>query len=744
MPDNFFDTHFADDLDRVDGRAKVTGAAKYSAEYFPTNLTYGVLAASTIAKGIINAIDTKAAEKAPGVIAVLTHQNLSQITGYQSAPGDDKTPPYKKGFKIWEDNKVRFYGQPIALVIANTLEQAKHAASLIKAQYTKEEAHTSFEEAIKKDKPLEGNPYKEYNRGEKDAWKSAPVKIEATYSQPIEVHNPMEPHAITVVWDGENKVTVYEKTQSLKDTQRNIMRLFGLKEENVRVISQYIGGAFGSAFNTWPHAVAALIGSRKTGKPVKLVLDRTQMFSSVGYRPAAVQHLAMGATQDGKLVGLLHEASANTASYREFTEGIVNGSRSLYACPSVTTRYSVYPLDLSEPTWMRGPGEATGSWALECALDELSYALKIDPLQLRLINYAENDPERNRPHSSKFLKDCYQLAADAIGWKDRKQEVKAIKEGDWYIGYGMAGGIFTAWRGGAKVNARLAADGSLTLQTAVTDMGPGTATAMTKLASDVLGLAPQKIKFEMGDSNLPPGIMQGGSGTTSSLGTTVNNACVTIKKKLTELVKDNSLFHTENIHEVKLNDLVFENGYMALAPDRTKRISYSDVLQRAGMQQLEILEESTGYGDNKYSTFSYAAHFIKLAVNPLTGVVKVQRAVSAIDAGKIVNDKIARSQVIGGVVGGIGMALMEEAVIDHRFGKIVNNNLADYHVPVHADIPQIEALFVNKPDPVLNPMGSKGMGEVSYVGVAPAIANAIYNAVGKRVRDLPITPDKLI
>lgn len=743
MDQLFFDTGFGPDLDRVDGKAKVTGTAKYSAEYDIPGLTYGVVVGATIAKGSIKALDVKAAERAPGVIAVLTHENLPMVTGYQSAPGDDKKPPLDKGFNIWQDTTIRFYGQPIALVIADTFEKATYAASLIKAQYNKEEAKTSFEEAVKKDKPVDGNQFRDYSRGDKDAWKAAPVTIEATYSQPIEVHNPMEPNAITVVWEGTDKVTVYEKTQSLMDTQENIMNLFGLKKENVRVICKYLGGAFGSAFNTWPHAVAALIGSRKTGKPLKVVLDRTQMFTSVGYRPQAIQKMALGATKDGKLVGLVHDARANTATYRRFTEGIVNGSRSLYACPNVVTRYHIYPLDVSEPTWMRGPGESTGTYALECAMDEMAHALNIDPLQFRINNYAENDPEHNRPHSSKFLRECYELGSDAIGWKDRNPQAGATRDGDWLIGYGMANGIFTAWRGGAKVNAKLSADGNLTLQTAVTDMGPGTATAMTKLASDVLGTPAAKIRFEMGDSALPPGIMQGGSGTTSSLGTTVNNACVTLKKKLAELAKNNPVFHTENIHDVKPEDLVFENGYMALASDRSHKVSYGDLLKSAGMTQLEVLEESGGYGNNKYSTFSYAAHFVKLRVHSMTGVVQILKVASAVDAGKIVNDKTARSQVIGGVVGGIGMGLMEEAVIDHRYGKIINNSFADYHVPVHADIPEIVSLFVNKPDPMLNPMGSKGMGEVAYVGVAPAIANAVFHATGKRVRDLPITPDKL-
>ena len=735
------------DLDRVDGRAKVTGTAKYAAEYDLPGLTYGVMVGSTIAKGTITTLDTKNAERAPGVLSVITHLNLPKVPGYAPAKDADKIPAWKKGFKVFADNVVHFNGQPIAIVIADTYERALYAASQVRAQYKKEEHHTDFNTERKTGTPLGGDAddYKDYLRGEAEAYKTAPVKIEAEYSSPIEVHNPMELHALTVIWEGENKVTVYDKTQWLEGTQKNIMRLFDLPEKNVRVISQYIGGAFGSAFNFWPHTTAALIAARKIGKPLKVVLSRDQLFMMVGYRPAAIQKIGIGAKPDGTLIGITHEASAITASYQEFTEGIVNISRSLYACPNVNTRYKVYPLDISEPTWMRGPGECTGTFALESAIDEMAYALNMDPLAFRLHNYAETDPEHNnRPHSSKFLKEAYQLGADGIGWKDRNPQPRSMKEGDWLVGYGMGTGVFIAWRGASKVSARFTADGTLILKSAVTDMGTGTATAMTKIASEKFGLPADKIKFEMGDSNMPPGIFQGGSGTVSSLGTTVNNASVSLKKKLIELIKGNSIFHTEKIHQIDLDNLVFENGFIMMASEPSRKISYTDILKNAGLPHVEILEESKAYEETKYTSYSYSAHFVKLLVHPNTGVIKINKVVSAVDAGKIVNEKTARSQIIGGVVGGIGMALMEEGVIDNRYGRWVNNNFADYHVPVHADVPHIEALFVNKPDPVLNPMGSKGMGEVSMIGFPAAVANAVFHATGKRIRELPITLDKLL
>jgi xanthine dehydrogenase YagR molybdenum-binding subunit len=474
------------------------------------------------------------------------------------------------------------------------------------------------------------------------------------------------------------------------------------------------------------------------------MLTRPEMFTMVGYRPQAIQKIGMGATKDGKLTGITHEATAITSSYSIFTEGIVNGSRSLYACPNVTTRYKVYPLNLSQPTWMRGPGETTGAFGLECAIDEMAYALNLDPIEFRLRNYAETDPESNKPYSSKFLKEAYQLGSEKIKWNERNRAIRSMKEGDWLIGYGMGTGIFGASRNDAKVGARFLPDGTLILQSGVTDMGPGTATAMTKLASDVFGIPPSKIKFELGDSNYPPGPAQGGSGTTSALGTAVNNVCVNMKKKLVDLLKDNSVFHTETIHTVKPEDIVFENGYMILASDRSKKISFEEAMKGAGLQQLELLEQSERNPRTNFSAYSYAVHFVKVMVHSSTGVVKVVRAVSAVDAGKIVNQKTAESQIIGSVVWGISMSLMEEGVIDHRYGRWVNNNFADYHVAVNADVPPVEVLFVDKPDPLLNPTGAKGMGEVGLVGFAAAVANAVFHATGKRIRELPITPDKLI
>lgn len=732
-----YDPYIPDDtIDRVDGKAKVTGAAKYSAEYDLPGLVYGVLVGSTIAKGAITAIDTKPAERSPGVLHVLTHLNAPAIAGYKG----DK-PTWSGGLKIFNGNKILFYAQPVALVIADTLERAQQAASLVKVQYDKETPVTDLAASLDIAAPPKNARLAEYKRGEGDVYKSAPVFVEGEYTMPIEVHLPMELHSTIAVWDGPDRVTVYDKTQGVKSTQQAVKDAFGLKEENVKVISQFVGGGFGSALRTWPHVIAALMGAQKAGKPLKLVLHREQMFTHVGYRPATIQKIGLGADKEGKLTGITHEAWSQTSTYEEFTEGTVGMSKFMYACPNVLTRYKIAPLDLSTPTWMRGPGEATGSFALECAIDELAYKLGLDPLELRLRNYAETDPERNRPFSSKFLKECYQLGADKIGWAKRNRQPRSMQENGWLTGYGMSSGVFGAFRWNATVLARLMADGRLVVQSAVADSGPGTATTMTKIASDAMGLPPGKILFQLGDSSLPPGPTQGGSGTTSTLGSAVHEAVIALQQKIAELITKDGGYWAG----AKKEDVQFKDENIVLSTDITKKIGYADFLRQSNLPSIEVTRESRGGAQSQqYSMYSFSVHFCKVHVHPATGVVRVKQVVTVADAGKIVNEKTAASQMIGGVVGGIGMALTEEAAIDHKYGRIINNNFADYHVPVHADCPHIDALFVNKPDPIINPMGSKGMGEIALIGFAASVANAVYHATGKRIRELPITPDKVI
>lgn len=729
-------------LDRVDGRQKVTGAAKYSADHIIPGLTYGVLVESTIAKGYIKNIDTKKAERAPGVLAVIYHGNAPKIPGYETGGNPAKPPTGGEPFRVFQNAQIYFAGQPIAIVIADTYERAIYAVTLVKTEYNKDEHRTNVE--ANKDKAVlpKGPRYADYVRGEADAYQNAAIKIEAEYTIPVEVHNPMELHATTAFWDGEDKVTVYDKTQGVKSTQRSIMDAFKLKEQNVQVHTDFVGGGFGSGLRTWPHVIAAVLAAKKINKPVKLVLTRPQMFTMVGYRPYSWQKIGLGATADGKLTALTHEAISETSTYEEFTDRTVDISKVMYACPNVNTRYKIIALDKSTPTWMRGPGEATGAFALECAMDELSYALQLDPLELRIRNHADVDPVRNLPWSSKYLKECYQKGAEAIGWSKRNPKPNSMREGEWQLGYGMGAGNFNANRGRATVKAILLADGSLVLQSAVSDSGPGTATTMTGIATETFGLPPNKITVELGDSSLPPGPTQGGSTTTSTLGSAVHDVCVALQQKMAELVttKEGSV-----LKDVKPEDLVFAKGFIVLKTDASKRVAYADVLKQRNLSKLEVTKDSqAGDERNKYSIYSFAVHFVQVLVHPSTGVVRIKKVVTVADAGKIINRKTAGSQLMGGVVSGTGMALMEDAVFDHRFGRCVNNNLADYHVPVSADVPHIEALFIDKPDPVINPIGSKGLGEIANVGFAAAVANAVYHATGKRIRALPITPDKLL
>jgi xanthine dehydrogenase YagR molybdenum-binding subunit len=728
-------------IDRVDGKAKVTGTATYAAEYKMQNTAYGFLVGSTIAKGRIKTIDTRSAERAPGVLAVITHLNAPKLPGYQTGKDPAKPPAGGQPLRIFYNNEIVYYDQPIALVIADTYERVLHAAKLVKAQYEKETHQTELGSNLSKARVPTGPRREDYVRGDADAYKAAPVKIEQQYYHPVEVHNPMEPGSIIARWDGADKVTVYTKTQGVEATRRSISDVFKLSPENITVHAEFIGGAFGMGLRTWPYEIAAIMGAQKTGRPLKLVLHREQMFTNVGYRPATLQKIGLGATADGKLTGITHEATANTSSYEEFTEATVNITQFLYACPNVNTRYRIVPLNVCTPIWMRGPGEATGCFALESAMDELAYALNLDPLEFRLRNHADTD---NLPWSSKHLKECYEMGADKIGWKERKLQPRMAKEGDWYIGYGMGTGSFGTFRWVATVKASLQPDGRLLLQCSVNDMGPGTATMMTAVASEVMGLPTNKIIIQMGSTGLPPGPTQGGSNVTSTVGSAVHEVCTALKDQIATLAgKEGSPFRSAGADSVKAELLDFSENGIALKSDSSVKVTYADLFRQNNLPALELTKESRGQ-QQPYSSYSFSVHFVKLRVHPATGRVKLDHVVSCADAGTIVSPKTAASQMLGGAVGGIGMALMEDLVIDHRFGRPINNNLADYHMPVNVDIPAVDVLFVNKKDPHTNPLGSKGLGEIALIGMAPAIANAIFNATGKRIRELPITPDKLI
>lgn len=731
---------FADDEDRVDGIDKVTGRAKYTADHHPENMVYGVFVTSTIARGAIKNFKLNEAKDAPGVLEIITHLNCPSLPGYNPWAKDPNKMGFDwRGLKVFHKNLVYHYGQPIALVVATTWEKAVQAAALVKVDYVKEEAETDFDK-LRKD-PSKLKPSGEYKRGEADAYKKAEVVVENEYYMPIETHNPIELHATIAHWESEDKLLVYDKSQGPKGTQSDLARLFGIEAKNVRVITKFVGGAFGAALRSWPHVPAACIAAKMVKRPVRVQLTRRQMFTMVGYRPMAWQKIAVGASKDGKLTGITHHAISNTSRYEDYREGIVNASHYLYDCPNVNTSYKILPLDVNTPTWMRGPGEATGAFALECILDELAYKLNMDPVELRIKNYAEVHPQNKLPWSSKFLRECYDKGREMIGWSHRSSVPGSLKENGKLVGYGMGGGVFGAFRGNATVKAIFNQDGKLTLLSAVSDMGPGTATAMVLIAAEVMKMPAEKISFQLGDTEFPNGPTQGGSATTSTLGSAVNNVCESLKSQLKEIALSQPLFNG-----LKAADLEFGKDGLFAKNETGKKISLSAIVAASGKPQLEFIKES---GPDmavmqKYAMNSFSAHFIKVAVDPQTGEFEFLKIVCTGDGGKIVSPKTARSQLIGGAVGGIGMALTEEALIDPVTGKYLNDTLGSYQVPRHRDVPFIHTWFPDKPDPVINPMGSKGVGEIALIGFASALTNAIFNATGKRITKLPVKPGQFI
>jgi xanthine dehydrogenase YagR molybdenum-binding subunit len=730
----------ADPINRVDGKLKVTGGAKYFAEYDLPGTLFAVLATSTATRATITAIDTKGAAAAPGVISVFTHENMPAIPGWDAAPAPNNAllPLGGQRYRILGSNQVLFNGQPIAVVVADTLERAQYGASLIRAKYDKQQSQTDLE--ANKQKAAALARAADYKRGEADAYKNAVVQIESVYTMPLEVHNPMELHGILASWEGDEKVTVYAKTQGVKATQRAIMNAFKLTDKNVQVYSEFVGGGFGMGLRTWPQEIAIVAIARQLKRPVKLVQARDQMFTMVGYRPTTIQTIGIGANRDGQITGITHDVISQSSSYEDFTENVAGMTKFMYQSPNVNTRYRLLPLDISSPIWMRGPGEATGAFALESAIDEMAYKLNMDPLEFRLKNYTETDPERNRPYSSKYVREAYQKGAEQIGWFKRNREPRSMKDGEWLVGYGMSTGVFNASRGQATCRGVLSADGNLLLQSATSDIGPGTGTAMTNIAHELLGIPVNSIRFELGDSSLPTAGSQGGSTTTSTVGSAVYETCAALRENLLAI-----LTKTEGFEGVKADEIVFADNTVYKKADPSRKLQLTDLLKKTNMPAIEATRESKGNPEaQKYSMYSFSIHFTEVRVHPKTGVVRVKRVVTIADSGKIVSPKTAASQMIGGVTGGIGMALTEEAVIDHRYGRFINNNFADYHVPVSADVPHIETIFIDKPDPIINPMGAKGMGEIALIGFAAAVANAVYHATGKRVRDLPITPDKLL
>jgi xanthine dehydrogenase YagR molybdenum-binding subunit len=717
---------------RVDGRAKVTGAAKYIAEHKFPGLTYGYLVQSTIARGKVTAIDSTEAEKQPGVIKVISHLNAPKLAIAER--------PIPRPFYALTSPDIWFNGQPIAVVVAETFEQARFAAGLVKVTYDQQKSETNIRNAMAqgftagRDQADRGNPIQ--------AFAGAEFKVEAEYHLPIEHHNAMEPHATVANWEG-SKLTVYEKSQGISGSVNYLANAFGIPAADIRVLSPFSGGAFGAALRSGPQLLIATMAARETKRPVKVVYSRRQLATAHGYRPESVQNIKLGADKTGKLTAIIHEATHNTSAHENFSEGLVGVSRSLYACPNVKTVAKITRLDLQTPLWMRAPGMVSGAFALESALDELSYKLKIDPMQLRLMNYAETDPDNGKPFSSKALRECYKQASERFGWSKRNPEPRSMRDGRLLVGWGMATGTWPAGQSPASARVTLRADGTALVESGTTDIGPGTYTTMTIIAARSLGLPIEKVRFALGDNDLPPSPGQGGSTTTSSVGTAVQEACGLVVKEIVETLgkEQNSPFAG-----VAVSDVLVENGGITVKGRSDTRISFADALKRINKENVSVLHRSTpNAGErSKYTIASHGAQFAEVKVDEEIGTIRVTRVVQGTAAGKIINPKGAHGQEMGGVVWGIGMALTEKTEVDHRFGRIMNPNLAGYHVPVNADVGQIETIFVDEDDKIVNPLGAKGLGELGLVGIPAVIANAVYHATGKRFRELPITPDKII
>jgi xanthine dehydrogenase YagR molybdenum-binding subunit len=731
------------EINRVDGVAKVTGRAKYAAEFRAPNLAYGFIVLGTVAKGTIKGIDTREAEIAAGVIRVFTHLNSPKLgpkTSHEQAPSRAQEEQ-DKSFRALQSDRIYFNMQPVALVVAETYEQARFAARLVKVSYNVEK-HTTDTEAVRDHGrfPSQGPPPKPRGNPEA-AMKSAPVKVEAEYRIAIEHHNPMEPHAAVAVWQ-EDRLTIFDKSQEVYNVRKHLASSFNIPETNVQVISPYVGGAFGSSLRPNYYPALTAMAAREIRRPVKVVYTRTQMFTGHGHRPYTIQKVALGAERSGKLTAMIHEVVHNTSTFEEFSDNTTGFTRQVYACPNLYAPLKIANTDLNTPTWMRAPGAVSGMFALESAMDELAYALKIDPLELRLINYAERDPESGKPFSSKALRECYRLGAEKFGWKDRKFEPRSMRDGRLLVGWGTATGIWGAFQMPATARITLRADGKAHVTSATSDIGPGTYTVITIIAAEYLGLKPEQVEFDLGDSNFPRAPAQGGSWTTASVGSAVHGAALAIGARLLALANQDA---NSPLKGVAASDVEMLDGRLRLKNDTARFVSTSDVMKRNGLAEItETFESKPSEERRNYATLAHGAQFIEVKVDPDIGQVRVTRAIEVTASGRIINPKASHSQEIGGVVWGIGMALQEATEIDHRFGRIMNPNLQHYHVPVNADVQMIETLFVEEDDTVVNPLGVKGMGELGMVGIPAAIANAVFHATGKRIRDLPITPDKLL
>ncbi|HST53110.1 MAG TPA: xanthine dehydrogenase family protein molybdopterin-binding subunit [Pyrinomonadaceae bacterium] len=729
-------------LDRVDGRLKVTGGAHYAVEFPVENMAHAVLVGSTIANGSIKSIDTSAAERAPGVLHVMTHENAPRLKPVSTNPAEGDAAARRVPL---QSPTIYYSGQYVALVVAETLEQARHAGELLRVTYDEQPPAIDMErersKAVAPKGKVAGKPA-DTSRGDADAaLAAAAVRVDEIYRTPTEHHNPMEPHATTAVWDGD-KLTVYDATQYTYGVRHTLAVTFGIPEENVRVICKFTGGGFGCKGTVWAHVGLAAAAARAARRPVRLATTRQQMFANMGHRAETEQRVALGATREGKLTAIIHEGLSHNATYDEFVEPFSKPTHMMYACDNFKASQRLVPLNVGVPTYMRAPGETPGMYALESALDELSYKLGIDPVQLRLVNHADTDPDEKLPWSTKLLKESYHTGAEAFGWSRRNPKPASTLEGRFLVGMGMATAVYPVNHFPSSARVIVRQDGSALAESSTHDLGTGAYTVLTQVAADTLGLPVERVSVEIGDTNLPRAMVSGGSSTTMSVGSAIQGAARAAIAKLKETARADS---RSPLYGASADQIVAAGGRLTLANNTSKGETYTEILKRAGMNEVEaVFDMQFNDKPKTHSSHAFGAHFAEVRVDADFGEVRVTRFNSVFDIGRAMNLKTAASQMKGGIVMGIGMALMEETVYDKNLGHVVNRDLAEYHVPVNADVPPIDIVLLENFDEHASPIGAKGAGEIGIVGAAAAVANAVYHATGVRVRDLPITPDKLL
>jgi xanthine dehydrogenase YagR molybdenum-binding subunit len=679
----------------------------------------------------------------PGVVLVMTYQTAMRLP---NGGVSDAAPPAVRRMTLLQDNQVRYSNEPVAVVVAETLEQATDGARLLQRSIRYEAVlpNASFEQAKGRAYAPEHMMGRAVNsqRGDVAAGlQRGSAHLDAVYTTPYEHHNPMEPHATLARWDGPD-LTLHDTTQAVSGAANAVAKTLGIKPEHVRIICPYVGGGFGCKGSTWSHTVLAAMAARQTGRPVRLVLERPNMFGMVGNRPYTDQHIQISAQADGALNGMRHDVISPTSTFEDWSETSAIVTRMLYAVPNQMTTHKLVKLDVGTPTFMRAPGETSGSFALESAMDEMAYALNMDPVALRMKNYAETEPQEKKPFSSKFLNDCYRIGAEKFGWSRRSPHVRATRDGNVLIGYGMSTATYPANRSAAAAIARIFPDGTAMVGSGTQDLGTGTLTVMAQVAADGFGFPIGKVRFELGDSALPKAPGSGGSQSAASVSPAVRDAARQARDMLIRMaIADNA----SPLSGARPDQVTVENGWVVSQTDASKREPAAAVIARNGGMPIEVTASSAPGDEKKTLAFhSFGAVFTEVHVDVDFGVVRVARVVGVYDVGNLLNAKTAHSQLMGGIVWGIGSALTEASDLDPRYGRYSNGNLAEYHVPVNADVHSIDITVLGHGDPHINSLGVRGIGEIGITGVSAAIANAVFHATGVRVRDLPVTLDKVM